>query len=207
MKGLDEWPGTKPHDAEPARSRHGGRRTARKKARNELFRLSKITDYGIVLMTQLASRHDDAPRNARELASEVELPLPVVSKILKSLARRELLSSQRGAKGGFRLARPPHMINVTEMIEALEGPVALTECSTPLGDCSHQATCRVRDPWQVINRVVHDALRQITLADLAQPDFVVEGQLAQVVELSRAMSNFNGGDGRITRPSRGKNRS
>jgi FeS assembly SUF system regulator len=160
-----------------------------------LFRLSKITDYGIVLLTQLASAEGDAPHNARELAAEVELPLPVVSKILKSLARRNLLSSQRGAKGGFRLSRPAHMINVTEMIEALEGPVALTECSIPLGACSHQETCRVRDPWQVINRVVHDALRQITLADLAGPDFVAEGQLAQVVQLGDVISKLNGRDG------------
>ena len=152
-----------------------------------MFRLSKITDYGIVLLTQLASRDDQTPHNARELAEEVDLPLPVVSKILKSLARRDLLRSHRGAKGGYCLSRPATQISVTDMVEALEGPVALTECGVAPGACPHEQNCRVRDPWQMINRVVQVALNQITLADLARPDFSAEMRLARLLELGSGL--------------------
>jgi FeS assembly SUF system regulator len=136
-----------------------------------MFRLSKITDYGIVLLVNLARAADESPRNARELAEEVDLPLPVVSKTLKALARHGLLTSQRGAKGGFLLSRDADNISVANMIEALEGPVALTECNLSVGSCAHEIRCQVRDPWQVINRVVHDALNQIMLSDLARSRF------------------------------------
>jgi FeS assembly SUF system regulator len=152
-----------------------------------LFRLSKITDYGIVLLAHLASVDDDHPRNARELANEADLPHPVASKILKSLARRGLLTSHRGSKGGFSLVRPADQIHVAEIIEALEGPVALTECSVSIDACSHAPRCRVRDPWQIINRVVQDSLTQITLADLASPSSAYDHPLDQFTDLRRKM--------------------
>ncbi len=133
-----------------------------------MFRLSRITDYGIVLMAQLASHGDEATRNAREMAAETELPPPVVSKILKSLAREGLLASQRGAKGGYALARDPETISVAELIEVLEGPIGLTECTAHPGNCPQEASCHVRAPWQRINQAVRDALARITLADLAR---------------------------------------
>jgi FeS assembly SUF system regulator len=137
--------------------------------RNRVFRLSKITDYGIVLLAHLASTDEPPVHNARLLADEVDLPFPVVGKILKSLARRGVLHSHRGAKGGYSLSRPAHEITVAEVIAALEGPVALTECSGS-STCVHEEHCRVRDPWQVINRVVQNALSEITLADLVGSD-------------------------------------
>jgi FeS assembly SUF system regulator len=134
-----------------------------------VIRLSRITDYGIVLMVQLASSEDSAARNARNLAAETDLPVPVVSKVLKSLARGGLLASQRGSKGGYTLARPPEDISVPEMISALEGPISLTECTVHPGACSQESSCDVREPWQRINAAVHSALAEITLADLAAP--------------------------------------
>ncbi len=134
-----------------------------------MIRLSRITDYGIVLMVQLARSAGDAARNARHLAAETELPVPVVSKVLKSLAREGLLASQRGSKGGYTLARPPEDISVPEMITALEGPISLTECTVHPGACSQESSCDVREPWQRINAAVHSALAKITLADLATP--------------------------------------
>ena len=134
-----------------------------------MIRLSRITDYGIVLMVQLARVADDTARNARHLAAETDLPAPVVSKVLKSLARKGLLASQRGSKGGYTLARPPEDISVPEMISALEGPISLTACTTRPGTCSQESSCDVREPWQRINAAVHAALKQITLADLAAP--------------------------------------
>ena len=135
-----------------------------------MIRLSRITDYGIVLMVRLAQNPDDEARNARNLAAETDLPAPVVSKVLKTLAREGLLSSQRGSKGGYTLARNAEDISVPEMITALEGPISLTECSAHPGMCSQELSCGVREPWQQINSAVHDALAKITLADLATPE-------------------------------------
>lgn len=134
-----------------------------------MIRLSKMTDYGIVLMAHLAAREDGQTHNAREVAEETQLSLPVVSKILKSLARKGLLLSHRGAKGGYSLSRHPEQVSAAEMINALEGPVGLTECSARPGQCSHELSCHVREPWLHINRVVWQALSEVTLADLARP--------------------------------------
>ena len=134
-----------------------------------MIRLSRITDYGIVLMVQLARSADGEARNARNLAAEADLPVPVVSKVLKSLARGGLLASQRGSKGGYTLARSAADISVPEMITALEGPISLTECTVHPGACSQESSCDVREPWQRINTVVESALAKITLADLAAP--------------------------------------
>jgi len=150
-----------------------------------MFRLSKITDYGIVLLAHLASAKGSGMQNARELAEQVGLPFPVVSKILKSLARRGVLQSHRGAKGGYSLSRPPQEITVAEMIAALEGPVALTECSSQSTVCCHEASCPVRDPWQLINRTVETALSQITLGDLVDPAGRLHWPLARFLDGQR----------------------
>lgn len=134
-------------------------------------KLSRITDYGIVLMAHLARAPGDATRNAREVAEATHLPTPVVSKVLKMLARAGLLDSQRGAKGGYALARPAAEITVPQMIAALEGPIGLTECTVHPGACPQEASCHVREPWQKINSVVRTALSEVTLADLARPRF------------------------------------
>ena len=109
-----------------------------------MIRLSRITDYGIVLMVRLAQNPDDEARNARNLAAEADLPIPVVSKVLKTLTREGLLSSQRGSKGGYTLARNAEDISVPEMITALEGPISLTECSAHPGACSQELSWRCR---------------------------------------------------------------
>jgi FeS assembly SUF system regulator len=133
-----------------------------------MFRLSKTTDYGIVLLAGLARDPSALPRNARELAECTDLPVPMVSKILKALAREGLLVSQRGSKGGYRLAREPEELTVSEMIRVLEGPVALTDCAIGPALCEHETMCAVREPWQMISRVVEKALANVTLADLAR---------------------------------------
>jgi FeS assembly SUF system regulator len=134
-----------------------------------VFRISRLTDYGIVIMAHLADCEDDTIHNARELASQTQLPSPVVSKILKLLTRAGLLISQRGSKGGYNLARPAAEISVVEMITALEGPVGITECTMHPGACAQESSCHVRDPWQRINGAVQAALEDVTLADLAKP--------------------------------------
>jgi FeS assembly SUF system regulator len=136
-----------------------------------MIRMTKLTDYGIVLLTHFARCVDRPTRNAPELAAAAHLPLPTVSKILKVLAREGLLVPHRGAKGGFSLARPPETITVAEIIGALEGPVALTECTTHRGTdrCGIESLCPVSANWRRINRAVLDALNGITLAEMASP--------------------------------------
>ncbi len=132
-----------------------------------MLRLTKQADYGIVLLSHMAQ--DPKGRfAASELATTARIPLPTVSKILKILVREGLLVSHRGVKGGYSLAQDPQQISVAAMIGALDGPIAFTECTEP-GLCSQEAICRLRSPWQRINRAVHDALATITLAELTHP--------------------------------------
>lgn len=134
-----------------------------------MLRMTKQADYGVVLMTHLA-RHPGSRFAASELAEESGIPLPTVSKILKILTREGLIDSHRGVKGGYSLVRDPEAVSVAQMIAALDGPIAFTECieDTP-GVCSQEATCGVRSNWQLINRVVRNALENISLAQLAMP--------------------------------------
>lgn len=134
-----------------------------------MLRVTKLADYGIVMLTYFAT-HSGLTFNARDVAKVVRLPLPVVSKVLKLLSRNGLLASQRGIKGGYGLARAPQDITVAEIIRALEGPIAVTECSDSLhGDCDLQVGCPVRTNWHLINQAIHDALEKITLAEMTQP--------------------------------------
>jgi FeS assembly SUF system regulator len=132
-----------------------------------VIKLSRVTDYAIVLLAHLAACGDGSTHNARELAEKTGLPAPMVSRVLKSLTREGLLRSHRGSKGGYSLARSPDEISVPEIITALEGPIALTECAVHPGSCRQETNCDVREPWQRINQVVRNALSDITLADLA----------------------------------------
>ena len=132
-----------------------------------MLRISRLTDYGIVLLAHLAGEEDGTTHNARELAERAHLPQPAVSKILKTLTHQGLLISHRGAKGGYGLAREASEISVAEIIAALEGPIALTECTLGPGHCDQEITCMTRLPWQRVNRAIHDALSRVTLAELA----------------------------------------
>lgn len=133
-----------------------------------MLRVTKLADYGIVMLTLLAN-HPENTFNARDMAAQVKLPMPVVSKVLKLLSKAGLLTSQRGTKGGYGLARPPGEITVAEIIRALEGPIAVTECSDTNGDCWLQTGCPVRTNWHLINQAIHTALEKITLADMTRP--------------------------------------
>lgn len=156
-----------------------------------MFRLSKVTDYGIVLLAQLARSEDRATQNAQNLALEVDLPAPMVSKILKTLARHEILESQRGSKGGYRLACPPSQLTVADMIAALEGPLGLTECTLGSELCVHEGNCAVQSPWQVINNVIREALETITLADLIDPRFTQEASMQDIFANSLSVVGTN----------------
>jgi FeS assembly SUF system regulator len=133
-----------------------------------MFKLGKLTDYGTVVMTALAAR-PAALRNAHELATETHVAAPTVSKLLKQLAKSGLVESIRGAHGGYRLARSPDLITVAEVVSALEGPIALTQCSVHDGGCSIESHCGVRGNWRLINSAIRQALESVTLAQMAEP--------------------------------------
>jgi len=130
-----------------------------------MLRISKLADYGTVVMVKIAA----APfrlHTAAEVADEIGVPLPTVSKLLKGLTRQGLVASKRGALGGYRLARPPEEITIGHVITALEGPVAVTACSDGEGCCDHEAECATRAPWMRVNEIVQEALEGVTLADM-----------------------------------------
>jgi FeS assembly SUF system regulator len=120
-------------------------------------------------MSHMAA-HPDETHNAAEIALGARLPVPTVSKLLRQLAHEGLLTSQRGVKGGYSLARPPEEISVAAIIRVLEGPIALTACVTEVpGECEHESQCPVRGHWNRINHAVREALDGISLSDMASP--------------------------------------
>src|SRR5579872_2573323 len=135
-----------------------------------MVRLGKLTDYGLVLMTCIARGDADLLRTARDLAAESRLPVSTVSKLLKQLLQSGLLVSHRGIKGGYVLAKPAQSISLVEIISAIEGRMALTECSTEVtGLCDLESNCPIKSNQQIINRAVRGVLEKITLSDLAHP--------------------------------------
>lgn len=134
-----------------------------------MIRLSKLADYGIVLLSHVAARPHEVC-TTRDLAKISGLPLPTVSKVMKSLCRGGLVQSQRGVKGGYLLAKAAQDISVVDMIAAIDGPIAITECSTAqVGACELETACPVRSNWQRINHVVVRALSGLTLEHMKVP--------------------------------------
>ena len=134
-----------------------------------MLRMSKLADYGTVVMTYLA-QEPGRSRSAPEISGAVGLELPTVSKLLKLLAHASLLTSLRGAKGGYMLAQRPEEISVADIIDAIEGyPMGFTECSSVPGLCTRELSCSVRANWQRISLAIREILERVTLAELAQP--------------------------------------
>ncbi len=133
-----------------------------------MVRLSNLADYAVVVMCQMAMS-DDARPSAANIASATAIPLPTVAKLMGTLSRAGLLTSYRGIGGGFALARPATDIAVAEIVEAVDGPIALTHCTDPApGQCVREGICTVKPHWQIINRTIRDALSTVALADLVQ---------------------------------------
>ncbi|XXF79229.1 SUF system Fe-S cluster assembly regulator [Myxococcaceae bacterium GXIMD 01537] len=136
-----------------------------------MLRMSKMTDYGIVLLAELA-REPGQTCTARELAERTRVPMPSTSKLLKAFLQAGLVVSQRGAAGGYGLARPASAISLTDIIAVLEGPVSITECgqhASAGAHCELEPVCRVRGHWRLINQTLQEALGRLSLADLCGP--------------------------------------
>lgn len=135
-----------------------------------MIRLGKLTDYGLLLMCQIARSPMGNTHTTRGLADECRLPLPTVSKLLRVLLQSRLLVSHRGIKGGYELAREPEQIPITEIIAALEGPFALTQCgSEDAGLCDLESCCPVKDNQRIISHAIRAALERVMLSDLTRP--------------------------------------
>jgi len=131
-----------------------------------MLRLSKLADYGTQVMTYMA--RDQAVHSATEVALELGIAAPTVSKILKMLVRKNLVASVLGAKGGYMLARHPADISIAEIIHAMDGPISITECSGTT-TCVREMTCSTRSNWQGINHIIQDALEKVNLAEMIAP--------------------------------------
>ena len=133
-----------------------------------MLRVTKLTDYATLVLTVLAARPEEV-LSASELADEAGLEVPTVAKLLKPLAQAGLVAGFRGSNGGYRLARPASGISLVEIVEAMEGPLGMTECSLHAGACGIEHSCGVRANWRRINDVVADALRGVSLAQMLAP--------------------------------------
>lgn len=133
-----------------------------------MLRVTRLTDYATVVLAVLAARPGDV-LSAAELAETAGLEPTTVSKLLKPLAQAGLVTSQRGVHGGYRLSRDAADVSLIEIVEAMEGPLAMTECSQHDSRCGIAHQCGVRANWRLINDVVADALRGVTLAQMLAP--------------------------------------
>lgn len=147
-----------------------------------MLRISKMSDYGIVVLTQMVRMAHRCVHPATELAEETRIPLPTVQKVLKVLARDGLVVSMRGARGGYALADDPARVDLVRVLDCLEGPVALTDCAAHGEGCSEEAWCHVAPHWMVINRAVRTALQGVTLLEVARGAPRREGRAMKVAE-------------------------
>jgi FeS assembly SUF system regulator len=136
-----------------------------------MLRISKLTDYGTVILACLAAS-PGRRLTASEVAERTRLGLPTVSKLLKSFHRAGMLTSARGARGGYQLARPAAAISAAAIIDAIEGPLAITECSGQHSTCEHETSCSTGGAWQRINGAIRRSLDEISLAQLAGQEAV-----------------------------------
>lgn len=133
-----------------------------------MLRILKLTDYAASLLARLA-RDAGQRMSAQKLAAELGLPLPTVAKLLKKLAQAQLVLSTRGTSGGYSLARPAQQISLAEVIAAIEGPLALTECAAAHGKCNVAEHCQTRANWQMVSRALEHSLASFSIAEMASP--------------------------------------
>jgi FeS assembly SUF system regulator len=132
-----------------------------------MLRISKMTDYAVVILTELANGGQEAD-TASALAERTRLAQPTVSKLLKTLQAAGIVRSIRGRNGGYALVNSPNRVTLTTIIEAVEGPIAMTECALESGRCEIETDCSVRPHWRLINGAIREALNDLTLDELGQ---------------------------------------
>jgi FeS assembly SUF system regulator len=153
-----------------------------------MLRISKLTDYGTVVLAHLAATPDGL-LTASQVAGATRIALPTVSKLLKSFHRAGLVESARGTHGGYRLARPAAQISAAQIIDAIDGPVAITECSGQHSACDIAADCRTGSAWQRINGAIRGSLAGISLAQLCGQEVFATWRPALGVALRPGAAN------------------
>jgi Rrf2 family protein len=151
-----------------------------------MLRLSKKADYALIAMKHLAVRPDAASASAREIAEQYDIPVELMAKVLQRLARRGLVTSHQGTRGGYRLAKAPSIISVADIIQAIDGPLTVTACSTEAENCDQYAKCSVRDPlWRIRERIL-SALATCSLQEVSAdvPDLPL-GEVATPMAFTR----------------------
>jgi len=133
-----------------------------------MIRMSKLADYGTVVMAQMAHEPERLQSTA-QIAARTRLPATTVSKVLKLLAKQVLVTAERGKQGGYRLSRQPAQISVAEIIDAVDGPFGLTECAAGSGLCTLESSCALRSHWRRISQLVRRAVESVTLDQMALP--------------------------------------
>lgn len=150
-----------------------------------MFRIGKLTDYALILMSCMATR---AARQWRmeDLVEATHLPMPTVRKLMRTLVSAHLVRSERGARGGYQLSRLPGLINVAEIIMAIEGPVAITECCDVEPDCERLGACDMQSGWPAINGLIQQLLKVVTLSDI---EYTRDGRMDVAVLLARLQNS------------------
>jgi FeS assembly SUF system regulator len=147
-----------------------------------MFRLSKLSDYAVVVLSELGRDGGCDKRSAAELAATTGIAEPTVAKVLKLLGAAGLVTSQRGAQGGYRIARPLARTAIADVIVAVEGPIALAACvDGASGGCEAEGSCPVRGRWDPVNTAIRRALSEITLADMQCPAWMTPANPPRVV--------------------------
>ena len=150
-----------------------------------MLRLSKKADYALMALKHLATRTDVMSASAREIAEAYDIPVELMAKVLQRLARRGLLVSHQGTHGGYRLAKAPSAISVADIIQAIDGPLTVTACSTESENCGQYSKCSVRDPlWRIKDRIL-SALATCSLAEISTDEPYIE-PAAMPVSLTRS---------------------
>ncbi len=158
----------------------GGRKQYRKIRLNWsyfMIRLSKRSDYGLIALKHLAL-HPEEPASAGDIAARYRISTPLMAKVLQKLAKQGLVEARHGAGGGYRLGRDPAAITALDVIAAIDGPIALTSCTTHHGDCRQVGTCNVREPLRRVNETILELLKHVTISQMTD-----EASGSAVVEL------------------------
>lgn len=131
-----------------------------------MLRISRLADYATIIMRDMAVINQ--PVSGAEIAHNTGVHLPTVRKVLKQLLKAGLLLSERGANGGYQLAKSAEIINLADIVEAIDGPLGLTECALPSGNCAISTHCVNKENWYVINSVIRKALSEVSLLQMSQ---------------------------------------
>lgn len=149
-----------------------------------MLRISKLTDYGVLVLNELAGA-GAVQLSSEEIAAKTGLSMPTIRKVMKALADSGLVLAQRGARGGYRLSRAASQIRILDVVQAFEGPVALTECSSDEDLCDITASCSLSSSWGGVNQLLVKVLTRVTLQDIRNPE-----RQEQLVQSMVPMTSF-----------------